>query len=185
MNNFEDARNIMIGSVRLQNYKCFEDQLLGFKALTLFSGLNGTGKSSVLQALLLLRQSFQQNLLQTTGLALNGDLIHIRYWTHRGDPRLLSILKRLYELEDYCNGWQHGPFDHTKINKATPESPDTLEVYGSERTFLCYDGEFRVFSWHIRLTPGPWRIHFFPLPEEKKLIIGYIGHHLNTVKFHH
>src|SRR5579859_1259350 len=104
---------------------------------------------------------------------------------HRGDPRLLSILKRLYELEDYCNGWQHGPFDHTKINKATPESPDTLEVYGSERTFLCYDGEFRVFSWHIRLTPGPWRIHFFPLPEEKKLIIGYIGHHLNTVKFHH
>jgi len=77
MNNFEDARNIMIGSVRLQNYKCFEDQLLGFKALTLFSGLNGTGKSSVLQALLLLRQSFQQNLLQTTGLALNGDLIHI------------------------------------------------------------------------------------------------------------
>jgi predicted ATPase len=41
------------------------------------SGLNGTGKSSAIQSLLLLRQSYQQNLLRTTGLALNGDLIHI------------------------------------------------------------------------------------------------------------
>ncbi|MDQ2906650.1 MAG: AAA family ATPase, partial [Chloroflexota bacterium] len=67
----------MLHRLRLQNYKCFEDQSLEFKALTLLSGLNGTGKSSVLQSLLLLRQSYQQNLLQTTGLALNGDLIHI------------------------------------------------------------------------------------------------------------
>ena len=67
----------MIRSLRLQNYKCFENQFLEFKGLTFLSGLNGTGKSSVIQALLLLRQSFQQNLLQTTVLALNGDLVHI------------------------------------------------------------------------------------------------------------
>ncbi len=72
-----DTGSSMIHRLRLQNYKCFEDQSLEFKALTLLSGLNGTGKSSVLQSLLLLRQSYQQNLLQTTGLALNGDLIHI------------------------------------------------------------------------------------------------------------
>lgn len=73
----DEIRSQMLRSVRLQNYKCFADQSLGFEALTMLSGLNGTGKSSVLQALLLLRQSFQQNLLQKTGLALNGDLIHI------------------------------------------------------------------------------------------------------------
>src|SRR5436853_896359 len=73
----QNARQIMIHMLRLQNYKCFEDQSLEFGFLTLLSGLNGTGKSSVLQALLLLRQSYQQNLLQTIGLALNGDLIHI------------------------------------------------------------------------------------------------------------
>jgi len=67
----------MIRLVRLQNYKCFENQLLEFNALTLLSGLNNTGKSTVIQSLLLLRQSYQQNLLQTTGLALNGDLVHI------------------------------------------------------------------------------------------------------------
>ena len=67
----------MITSLSLQNFKCFEKQTLPFKPLTLLSGLNGTGKSSVIQALLLLRQSYQQQLLQTRGLALNGDLVHI------------------------------------------------------------------------------------------------------------
>jgi predicted ATPase len=75
--NIQDAKSTMIHMLRLRNYKCFEDQSLAFNFLTLLAGLNSTGKSSVLQSLLLLRQSYQQNLLQTTGLALNGDLVHI------------------------------------------------------------------------------------------------------------
>lgn len=73
----QDAKEAMLHMLRLQNYKCFENQELRFGSLTLLSGLNGTGKSSVIQAMLLLRQSYQQNLLRTTGLALNGDLVHI------------------------------------------------------------------------------------------------------------
>ena len=67
----------MIRLLCLKNFKCFEEQELEFGALTLLSGLNGMGKSSILQALLLLRQSYQQGLLQQTGLALNGDLVQI------------------------------------------------------------------------------------------------------------
>ena len=67
----------MITSLRLLNFKPFANQLLEFKKLTLFSGLNSTGKSSVLQSLLLLRQSYQQGLLPEKGLALNGDLVSI------------------------------------------------------------------------------------------------------------
>ncbi len=78
MNNQEPIKNdFALQTLRLQNFKCFEDQLLHFRPLTLLSGLNSTGKSSVLQSLLLLRQSYQQGLLQKTGLALNGDLVHI------------------------------------------------------------------------------------------------------------
>lgn len=77
MNSTKKAGSGIIRSVGLQNYKCFEHQVLEFNMLTLLSGLNGAGKSSVLQSLLLLRQSYQQNLLRTTGLALNGDLVHI------------------------------------------------------------------------------------------------------------
>jgi predicted ATPase len=67
----------MINLLRLINFKRFEDESLKLKPLTLLSGLNGTGKSSTLQSLLLLRQSYQQGLLQTTGLALNGDLVSL------------------------------------------------------------------------------------------------------------
>lgn len=67
----------MIHSIHLQNFKCFEDQLFEFAPLTLLSGLNGMGKSTLLQSLLLLRQSYHQGLLEDTGLALNGDLIHL------------------------------------------------------------------------------------------------------------
>lgn len=67
----------MITSLHLLNFKPFANQLLEFKKLTLFSGLNSTGKSSVMQSLLLLRQSYQQGLLPEKGLALNGDFVNI------------------------------------------------------------------------------------------------------------
>ncbi len=67
----------MISQLRLKNFKCFADQNLEMKVLTLLSGLNGTGKSSVIQSLLLLRQSYQQGRLPEKGLALTGDLIWI------------------------------------------------------------------------------------------------------------
>jgi predicted ATPase len=67
----------MISSLRLLNFKAFENQLVEFKSLTLLSGYNSTAKSSVLQALSLLRQSYQQGLLQNTGLLLNGNLVNI------------------------------------------------------------------------------------------------------------
>ncbi|CBN57923.1 MULTISPECIES: AAA family ATPase [Kamptonema] len=67
----------MITSLKLLNFKPFAELSLDFKKLTLFSGLNSTGKSSVMQSLLLLRQSYQQGLLPEKGLALNGDLVKI------------------------------------------------------------------------------------------------------------
>jgi len=67
----------MINQLRLQNFKRFKYLSLGIKPLTLLSGLNGMGKSSVLQALLLLRQSYQRGLLESIGLSLNGDLVRI------------------------------------------------------------------------------------------------------------
>ena len=77
MINVQDARNSILRQLRLRNYKCFYDQTLDFNFFSLLSGLNGTGKSSMIQALLLLRQSYEQDLLQTNGLALNGDLVHV------------------------------------------------------------------------------------------------------------
>ncbi|PDW04769.1 AAA family ATPase [Candidatus Viridilinea mediisalina] len=67
----------MIRTLRLQNFKCFRDQEIELGNLTLLAGLNGMGKSSLIQALVLLRQSRQQALLPDIGLALNGDLLRL------------------------------------------------------------------------------------------------------------
>lgn len=47
----------MITSITLENFKCFRKVEVNPKLVTLFIGPNGTGKSGVLQALLLLKQS--------------------------------------------------------------------------------------------------------------------------------
>ena len=67
----------IIESVELKNFKCFKAQTLNVGKLTLLAGLNSSGKSSFLQSLLLLRQSYYQGLLPDTGLALNGELVNI------------------------------------------------------------------------------------------------------------
>lgn len=51
----------MITSLYLKNFKCFEslDSRIVFKRITLLTGSNGRGKSSIFQSLLLLGQSFK------------------------------------------------------------------------------------------------------------------------------
>ncbi|NJP05165.1 MAG: DUF3696 domain-containing protein [Chloroflexaceae bacterium] len=63
----------MITELHLTNFKCFENQIIALKHLTLLSGLNGMGKSTVIQALLLLRQSYERD-GRISRLELNGEL---------------------------------------------------------------------------------------------------------------
>jgi predicted ATPase len=67
----------MIEMIQLTNFKCFEDQEILFRPLTLLAGLNSSGKSTIIQALLLLRQSFLENLLPNIGVTLNGKLAQL------------------------------------------------------------------------------------------------------------
>lgn len=67
----------MLKNLYLKHFKCFEQVNIPFKPLTVFCGLNGMGKSSAIQALLLLRQSFTQFPTIRKGLVLNGDLVHL------------------------------------------------------------------------------------------------------------
>ena len=54
----------MITNITLENFKCFRQVSINPKRLTVLIGPNGTGKSSVLQALLLLKQSVGEETLQ-------------------------------------------------------------------------------------------------------------------------
>ncbi|MCI0690959.1 DUF3696 domain-containing protein [candidate division KSB1 bacterium] len=67
----------MISRLRIQRFKCFEDQEVAFGKLTLLVGGNATGKSTVIQALLLLRQSQQAEAWGARELILNGPLTSV------------------------------------------------------------------------------------------------------------
>ena len=66
----------MITRLKLSNFKSHRDSELRFGELTVLTGSNSAGKTSVIHALLLLRQSYQKNRLWD-GLELNGALCRI------------------------------------------------------------------------------------------------------------
>lgn len=63
----------MITSLKINNFKLHKQTQLDIKGLTILTGMNGMGKSTVIQALTLLRQSYLMNDLEA-GLNLKGDL---------------------------------------------------------------------------------------------------------------
>src|ERR1035438_10796131 len=67
----------MLLRIQLANFKAFCNQHLSLAPLTLLTGLNGSGKSSLLQALLVLRQSWELGYLARHRLALNGKYVSL------------------------------------------------------------------------------------------------------------
>lgn len=66
----------MITNIRLVNFKSHKDTVLEMRNLTVLSGQNGVGKSSIIQAMLLLRQTNEKNRLYEI-LDLNSPLCFI------------------------------------------------------------------------------------------------------------
>jgi len=64
-------------------------------------------------------------------------------------------------------------------------SQTTKGKYSPEYTFV-YDGEARLFEWHVTLGAGAAdtcaSIHFFPDKAQGKLVIGHVGRHLSNTK---
>lgn len=66
----------MISRINIRNFKLHENTDIELKGLTILTGMNGMGKSSIIQSLLLLRQSHLMNDL-VNGINLKGDLCDI------------------------------------------------------------------------------------------------------------
>lgn len=66
----------MIKEILAENFKCFERLRLPLKFVNLLTGTNGMGKSTVLQSLLLLRQSYYKH-NGIDGLYLNGKYVEL------------------------------------------------------------------------------------------------------------
>ncbi|CAO4194107.1 AAA family ATPase [Methylorubrum extorquens] len=67
----------MINTISLGNFKCFREEAFPLARFTLLSGVNGAGKSSVIQALLVLRQLCLLGTFSGPQVSLSGDLVDL------------------------------------------------------------------------------------------------------------
>ena len=85
----------MINRLTISNMKLHDNSDIQFSPLTILTGMNGMGKSSIIQALLLLRQSFLMNDL-ASGMNLKGDLCDVGT---SGELSCQSSLKESLDLK--------------------------------------------------------------------------------------
>ncbi len=133
-------------SVTLTRFKCFAQQEITLRPVTVFTGLNGMGKSSVIQSLLLLRQSARANLLRPsthgagpTGLLLNGDLLRLGTASEvLHESAEVDDLGIALRSDDDFHTWQfaaRGSADLLPILNGPADLP-VLSLFGESFTYL-------------------------------------------------
>jgi len=147
----------MIKNINIKNFKCLKNIQFDCRKLNIFTGINSMGKSSTIQALLILRQSYQKGLLNIEDkyIAVEGNLTSIG--TYR-DALYYEFDKEEDYIEfsilfsDYQALWRTQSY--YKLGDITPEiplikTPENFEVY---KESLFAKGKFQ-FLQAERLGP--------------------------------
>lgn len=131
----------MITSLKIQNFKAFRSQSFDLSRLNLLAGLNGSGKSSLLQSLLVLRQSSDQGLLHQGRAALNGNLVRLGRFKdalfESADEREISIELGFDSGTSYAGtlgGWESE--DRTGSIKAGGTAEGEMALFHAGFRFL-------------------------------------------------
>lgn len=88
---------------------------------------------------------------------------------------MVPLATELRRIDDSIGDWDPSVCKHPAWR-----SYITAEGETSKRHcwFEDFDGETRLFDLHGRFTPGPGRVHFRLVPEQRKATIAYAGRKL-------
>jgi len=139
----------MISHIHIKNFKSLKDVDFVMNNLTLIAGKNNVGKSSLIQVLLLLRQSYEKRTLLEYGLLLQGDYIKIG----KGKAALSNDTNEDYfqfriDWEDnfnldlkykYVANSDLQPFSKGEINKYNEKSLSKKSLFNKNFTYLSAD----------------------------------------------
>ncbi len=130
----------MITRLGIRNFKCFAAIDLEFRPLTILTGINGAGKSTILQAILLARQAAENR--EVNVIKLNGpyglelgeahDVLH-----PDADPPEIEIL--VGESADNYRYALNVPYERSltlPVRRAQEGAPDVLTARGTAFTYL-------------------------------------------------
>jgi len=135
----------MLEYIRIQRFKTLLDASFSMSWLNLFSGLNGMGKSSLIQTLLLLRQSHERRVLQNRGLLLKGEYINL------GIGQDILAAQAETELIEFLLTWEshmpvHFIFDYAQSSDLQPlkhnhilDYPENVSLFNGNFQYLSAD----------------------------------------------
>lgn len=132
----------MITHLELRRFKCFQELKLDPRQITIFIGKNGTGKSSVLQALACLRQSVGHRTLVTRGSLV--DIGSVPDVTHGMDP-LSAIEIVIGGHRDFPEGQRIG------LDQRAVVSYESSMAFGPKEAFW-QSAKLEVDSTRVDLT---------------------------------
>ena len=183
----------MIEFVSIKNFKTLLNASFELGALNLFSGLNGMGKSTLMQSLLLLRQSYERKTLETKGLLLNGDYVNIG----TGKDALSSFSEqeeiiftiKWGEIEQpvpFEFGYQHDSDLLPSRRSSIGDKADDLSLFNFNFQYLNAGrlepkSHHRLSDFHVRDLKslgnhGEFTVHFIAVNGAKKLEIKEMQH---------
>lgn len=149
----------MIKEMEIKNFKCFESLKLDLKPLNVLMGLNGMGKSTVIQSLLLLRQSYQDNGL--SDLKLNGSYVMLG-----NGSDILSEQSENEEIE-FCikedDGYLHVCSDYIPDSDLLPNSRLDNQFL-KDKSSIVFNDRFLYLSAY-RIEPRA----LYHIADEKEL----------------
>lgn len=186
----------MIDYMQIENFKSLKRLSLPLLSLNLFFGMNGMGKSSVIQTLLLMRQSFWENNRSNLDyLYTNGDLIRLgtgkdifcqsaaddkmRFYVQY-DNKVKYDCHYVYELNDFDSDQLERVEKGLDEDYSTALFTDKFSYLGAEH--LGPKKQYSVENWKrngaIKLgTTGEFVVPFLAMEGEKIRIPDIMCHH--------
>ena len=176
----------MITNITLENFKCFRQISVDPKLVTVFIGPNGTGKSGVMQALLLLKQSRDD----VRHLKLNDDLLRFApeaFMLHGHGSNSDNVRISLCAYSSIESKEVQGPLKFD-VDLQYSEQASLKDVRGSTR-WECSDGQYlisfdRLDSRSSAKTPrGPLMFDVLPQINSFGNMFGTAGVHQSLPLF--
>ncbi len=164
----------MLSKINISNFKSLKNLNLELSRLNILSGLNGSGKSSFIQALLLLRQSYNRAITEKQGLILNGSMINLGkgkdvFYQYAENDEEIE-----FEISDNLNTylWRFKYEFNSNILQAleTPSNYSDINLFNKNFQYLNTEhispktlhekNEIQIEQWNNIGNKGEYAIHY-------------------------
>jgi predicted ATPase len=161
----------MLEFIRVQGFKTLLDASFPLTSLNIFTGLNGMGKSTFIQVLLLLRQSYERNTLLDKGLLLKGE------YSSLGTGR--DIFTEQADLVQFTCSWKEEKPLHFTFTYSSDSDMQPLENAENMQEYLHHAEKKSLFNKKFQYLSAD-RIG----PKPSYEVSSYCIHDLNSIGNH-